>query len=99
MHEHPLDPTDAFAALGRIKLSETDLPGVLNRISELAQRAIPGAEEVSVTLVRSAGAYTAAFTGQIALTPRRVAVRPGPRPLRRRRSSRHRRGRARHRNR
>jgi GAF domain-containing protein len=68
MHEHPLDPTEAFAALGRIKLSDTDLRGVLKTISELAQRAIPGAEEVSVTLVRGDGAYTAAFTGDIALT-------------------------------
>jgi transcriptional regulator with GAF, ATPase, and Fis domain len=68
MHEHPLDPTEAFAELGRIKLSDTDLRGVLNTISELAQRAIPGAEEVSVTLVRGDGAYTAAFTGGIALT-------------------------------
>jgi len=67
MHEHPLDPTEAFAALGRIKLSDTDLSGVLNQISELAQRTIPAAEEVSVTLVRDAGAYTAAFTGQTAL--------------------------------
>jgi GAF domain-containing protein len=67
MHEHPLDPTEAFAALGRIKLSETDLAGVLNKISELAQRAIPGAEEVSVTLVRGSGAYTAAYTDQTAL--------------------------------
>jgi hypothetical protein len=67
MHEHPLDPTEAFAALGRIKLSDTDLRGVLNTISELAQRAIAGAEEVSVTLVRGDGAYTATFTGDIAL--------------------------------
>src|SRR5689334_23098849 len=67
MHSHPLDPTAAFAALGRIKLSDTDLSGVLNQISELAQRAIPGAEEVSVTLVRGTGAYTAAFTSQTAL--------------------------------
>ena len=54
MHEQPLDPTEAFAALGRIKLAETDLSGVLKKISELAQRTIPGAEEVSVTLVRGA---------------------------------------------
>lgn len=68
MHEHPLDPTEAFAALGRIKLSETDLHGVLTTISELAQRTIPGAEDVSVTLVRGDGAHTAAFTGETALT-------------------------------
>src|SRR4051794_11278889 len=67
MNSHPLDPTAAFAALGRIKLSDTDLSGVLNQISELAQRTIPGAEDVSVTLVRTSGAYTAAFTSETAL--------------------------------
>jgi GAF domain-containing protein len=67
MLDHPLDPTEAFALLGRIKLSETDLPGVLNQIAELAQRTVPGAEEVSVTLVRTDAAYTAAYTGEIAL--------------------------------
>ena len=67
MHEHPLDPTEAFAALGRIKLSDTDLSGILKKISELAQRTIPGAEEVSVTLVRGTGAHTAVFTGDMAL--------------------------------
>jgi GAF domain-containing protein len=68
MHKYPLDPTEAFAALGRIKLSETDLSGVLNQIAELAQRTIPNAEEVSVTLVRGTGAHTAALTGDLALT-------------------------------
>lgn len=67
MNEHPLDPTEAFAALGRIKLSGTDLGGVINKVSELAQRAIPGADEVSVTLIGAAGAYTAAYTGAVAL--------------------------------
>ena len=68
MPEHPLDPTEAFAALGRIKLSDTDLNGVLRQISELAQRAIPGATDVSVTLVRNTGAHTAAFTSDLALS-------------------------------
>jgi GAF domain-containing protein len=63
----PMDPTEAFAQLGRIKLSDTDLGGVLDTVAELAKRAIPGAEEVSVTLVRGKGAHTAAFTGDLAL--------------------------------
>jgi GAF domain-containing protein len=63
----PMDPTDAFAQLGRIKLSDTDLDGVLKLIADLARRTIPGASEVSVTLVRSKGAHTAAFTGDLAL--------------------------------
>ena len=62
----PMDPTEAFAQLGRIKLSETDLDGVLKTIADLAKRAIPGAEEVSVTLVRGKSAHTAAFTGDLA---------------------------------
>jgi GAF domain-containing protein len=65
--EQPIDPTDAFAQLGRIKLSETDLDGVFKEIADLAKRTIPGAAEVSVTLVRSKGAHTAAFTGDLAL--------------------------------
>jgi GAF domain-containing protein len=68
MPEQPLDPTEAFAALGRIKLSDTDLNGVLRQIAELARRAIPGATDVSVTLVRHTDAYTAAFTSDLALS-------------------------------
>jgi GAF domain-containing protein len=63
----PMDPTEAFARLGRIKLGETDLDGVLSTTAELAKRTIPGADEVSVTLVRGKAAHTAAFTGDLAL--------------------------------
>jgi GAF domain-containing protein len=61
-----MDPTDAFAELGRIKLSETDVSDVLDKIADLAKRTVPGTDEVSVTLVRGKGAYTAAFTGDLA---------------------------------
>ena len=68
MSDHqPLEPSDAFAELGRIKLADTDIDAVLDKISDLARRAIPGADEVSVTLMRDKGAYTAAFTGDLAL--------------------------------
>jgi GAF domain-containing protein len=63
----PTDPTAAFAELGRIKLSETNLDGVLARIAELAKETVPGASEVSVTLVRGNDAHTATFTGELAL--------------------------------
>ncbi len=63
----PMDPTDAFAQLGRIKLSETSLDGVFQQIAELAKRTIPGASEASVTMVRAKGASTPAFTGDLAL--------------------------------
>jgi GAF domain-containing protein len=65
---HPLDPSEAFAELGRIKLGETDLDGVLQKVAELAKRTIGGVSEASVTLVRDRGAHTAAYTGQLALT-------------------------------
>ena len=68
MSDHqPLEPSDAFAELGHIKLADTDIDALLDKITELAQRAIPGADEVSVTLLRGKGAHTAAFTGDLAL--------------------------------
>jgi GAF domain-containing protein len=73
----PMDPTDAFAELGRIKLSETDIDGVLNKIAGLAKRTIPGTDEVSVTLVRGKGAYTAAYTGEIAVALDEAQYRKG----------------------
>ena len=66
-HHEPMDPTDAFAALGRIKLADTSVDDILRQVADLAKRAIPGAAEVSVTLVRRGDAYTAAFTGDLAV--------------------------------
>lgn len=63
----PLEPADAFGRLGRIKLGETDLTGVLDQVADLARRTLPGADEVSVTLVGDDKAHTAASTGQLAL--------------------------------
>jgi GAF domain-containing protein len=63
----PMEPTDAFHKLGRMKLGETDLKGVLDQVAHLAKRTIPGAAEVSVTLVDGKDAHTAAYTGQLAL--------------------------------
>jgi GAF domain-containing protein len=62
----PTDPIEAFAALGLLRLSENDPRQVLSRIAELAKVAIPGAAEVSVTLVSGTGAGTPAFTGAAA---------------------------------
>jgi transcriptional regulator with GAF, ATPase, and Fis domain len=67
MAHDPTDPAAAFAELGRIKLGETNLEGVLHRVADLARRTLPAAEQVSITLVRDGGAYTAAHTGAIAL--------------------------------
>jgi GAF domain-containing protein len=64
---HPLEPKDAFGRLGQMKLGETDLKGVLDQVAQLAKRSLPGADEVSVTLISAKDAHTAAATGQLAL--------------------------------
>jgi GAF domain-containing protein len=63
----PLDPMDAFGRLGRITFAETDLEGVLTEVAHLARRTIPGAGEVSVTLIDHQDARTAGYTGRLAL--------------------------------
>ena len=62
-----LDPSAAFAELGLINLAQHDLEQVLTRVSDVAKRAIPGADEVSVSLLSDGSATTAAFTGDLAL--------------------------------
>ena len=62
-----LEPHIAFAGLGQMKLGENDLAAVLGRVAELAKRTLPGTADASVTLVESDRAYTAAFSGRLAL--------------------------------
>ncbi|MFC7528232.1 GAF and ANTAR domain-containing protein [Actinoplanes sp. GCM10030250] len=56
-----------LSELGRICLGESDLEGVLEQVATIAKRAVPGAHEVSVTLIRADRPHTAAATGQAAL--------------------------------
>ncbi|MGK5684182.1 GAF and ANTAR domain-containing protein [Actinoplanes sp. URMC 104] len=57
----------ASAPLAHIRFEDTTLDGFLDRVATLAREAVPGADEVSITLVADAGAYTAASTGDLAL--------------------------------
>jgi GAF domain-containing protein len=66
-HVEPMDPNQAFAELGRIKLADVAIDALLDKIAQLAKRAIPGADEVSVTLLHDGTPHTAAFTGELAL--------------------------------
>ena len=50
-----------------MKLDESDLQAVLDRVAELARQTLPGLAGASVTLVESDRAFTAAFAGQLAL--------------------------------
>ena len=64
-HVEPMDPNEAFAELGRIKLADVNVDILLDKIAQLAKRAIPGASEVSVTLLHGGDAHTAAYTGEL----------------------------------
>jgi GAF domain-containing protein len=61
-----LEPSLAFAELGRISHAENDLTGVLARVADLAKACIPGATEVSVTLINHGSPGTVAATGALA---------------------------------
>jgi GAF domain-containing protein len=63
----PGTTTEAVAELGRIVLAENSLPDVLGRVATSARRAIPGAHDVSVTLVVGDRGKTVAHTGELAL--------------------------------
>jgi GAF domain-containing protein len=63
-----MDPQEAFAELGRIRLGDVTIDTLLDRIAQLAKRAIPGASEVSVTLLHGNNPQTAAFTGELAFS-------------------------------
>jgi GAF domain-containing protein len=60
------DAVWAFAELAQIDFRNHELGDVLTRVAELAKKVIPGAAEVSVTLLQGANARTAASTGVLA---------------------------------
>ena len=61
----PLDPRAAFAELSRIMLAEQQLSETLGRVAELAKQTIPGAADVSVTLMDDGEVSRVAFTGPL----------------------------------
>jgi GAF domain-containing protein len=60
-------PAPTMAALLGIRLNQGPLEDVLQQLVDIAKDALPGADEVSTTLVRGEKAWTAAYTGQLAL--------------------------------
>ncbi len=62
-----VQPQDAFEELARITLADNTLDSVMDKVAALTKRALPGASEVSVTIVKRGKATTAACTGQLAL--------------------------------
>ena len=76
----PMPTQQAFAELSRIVLGQRPLSQVLLRVAELAVATIPGADEISITLVEKGVPHTAAFTGSLAaaLDERQYAAGFGP---------------------
>jgi GAF domain-containing protein len=62
-----MTPAEAFEQLGRIVLTDAPLERVMTRIGELARASVPGADEVSVTLVEHGRPRTVAFTNSLAV--------------------------------
>jgi GAF domain-containing protein len=60
-------PPATLADLLSIRLGGAELSHVLRRVADIAKGALPGADEVSITLVRDERPWTAAYTGQLAL--------------------------------
>jgi len=60
------DP-DAFDELGRLLLRGRTLEEVLTRLTELVAATVPGADQVSLTVVGPEGAWTAASSGPVAV--------------------------------
>lgn len=58
---------EAVQQLARIALADRPLTVVLSEVTSIARDAIRGAEATSITLIRGTQAFTAAFTGQLAL--------------------------------
>jgi GAF domain-containing protein len=77
---HTTKPAEAFAELGRIDFRETELTTALAKVAGVARRSIPGADDVSITLVGPEGAHTAAFTGQPAMSVDEWQYRQGHGP-------------------
>jgi anti-anti-sigma factor len=76
-----LQPLDALAEISRIVVGTEPLSQVLTRIAEMATACVPGAEEVSITLLEGEGKpSSAAFTGTLAihLDERQYAAGFGP---------------------
>ena len=63
----PRLPASTTTALLGVRLDRRPLDEVLRQLVDLAKEALDGADEVSTTLVRNDRAWTAAYTGELAL--------------------------------
>ena len=67
-HAHrSLLPSEAFAALSRLRLADHTADSAMAAIADLVRRTLPGTADVSVTVVEGGRPRTAASTGPLAL--------------------------------
>jgi GAF domain-containing protein len=57
---------EVYSALARVVLVNRGLDEVLDEVVQIAQEALPGAEQTSITLMSGDKAWTAAYAGQLA---------------------------------
>lgn len=62
-----LDAFEAFATLAGLVLAEESLSSVLEHITTLAKRTVPGTADASVTLIDEGQSGTIAYSGELAL--------------------------------
>jgi GAF domain-containing protein len=70
----------AFDELGRLSFAEHSLESVLNKVTELATRVLPGEPITSLTIVQDARARTVAASGRLALDLDEAQYRLGAGP-------------------
>ncbi|WP_448626161.1 GAF and ANTAR domain-containing protein [Geodermatophilus sp. URMC 64] len=66
--------------LSRVVLANRTLHDVLTEITSIAVRGIPGSEATSITLVRDDKGYTAAYSGEMALSADELQYQEGSGP-------------------
>jgi GAF domain-containing protein len=74
------DLTALHQDLARVVLVGRELTDVLEEITEIGRRAIPGSEAASVTLIHGGKASTAAFRGEMAMDAERLQYERGHGP-------------------
>jgi GAF domain-containing protein len=62
-----MQPQDAFEELARVSLDAQSLESLMMKVATLTKRTLPGADEVSVTLIEKGRPTTVAFTGPLAM--------------------------------
>ena len=63
----PISPQQAFDQLSRLRLQNHSMESALGEVADLTKAAVPGASEVSVTLLTNERADTVVSTGQLAV--------------------------------